>query len=578
MTPKLALGPNTGRTRETLRSSSAVRWGKLAVAVALLLVATSMTVSAQTLTTLLSFDATDGASPISPPVQGPNGEFYGTTSARGANFAGNVYKVNSNGAIVTLHDFCSDSACADGKYPYAPLLLGTDGDFYGTTSQGGTFSWGTVFRMTPAGQLTTLYNFCAQSSCADGASPRTLLVQGTDGNFYGTTNWGGGVNNYGTVFRITPNGDFTTLYKFCPVAGCLDGENPSILIQGTDGNFYGTTSFGGANGNYGTLFRLTSAGKLSVLHSFCAWSGCEDGIYPFSLLQANDGNFYGTTTSGGSCPSFSFGCGTLFQITPSGKFTKLHNFCSQNGCPDGLNPLGFVQADDENFYGTTGTTIFRVTSAGQFTKLYTFCSLTDCADGSQPQGITQATAGTFFGATQLAGAPSGCYCGTLFRLADGLKPFVRTVPNTRKVGASVVILGTNLTGSTSVTFGGTAATFTIISGSEIRTTLPSGATSGTVDVVTPHGTLASPVEFLVTPQTRTFAPISGPVGTPVTITGVSLTQTIKITFGGVAATNFSVKSDTEVSTEVPTGAKTGKIAITTAGGMAISSETFTVTE
>ena len=346
-------------------------------------------------------------------------------------------------------------------------------------------------------------------------------MQGTDGSFYGTTNWGG-INNYGTVFRISPKGDFATLYKFCPKAGCLDGENPSILIQGNDGNFYGTTSFGGAHGNYGTLFRLTSAGKLSVLHSFCARSGCEDGIYPYGLLQANDGDFYGTTIGGGGACSFSSGgCGTVFQITPAGKLTKLHTFCPQNNCPDGLNPLGLVQADDGNFYGTTQTTIFRVTSAGQFTKLYTFCSLANCADGTFPEGIVQATAGTFFGATQSSGAPSGCYCGTLFRLSDGLKPFVRTVPTARKVGASVVILGNNLIGSTSVTFSGTAATFTVVSASQIRTTLPVGATSGKVDVVTPHGTLVSPVLFRVTPQTQSFWPTSGPAGTSVTITGAA---------------------------------------------------------
>ncbi len=549
---------------------------RLFFATAVLLLSAAL--SAQTLTTLLSFDATDGASPISPPVQGPDGEFYGTTSDRGANFAGNVYKVNSNGVVVTLHDFCSVSSCADGRRPDAPLLLGTDGNFYGTTTEGGTFSQGTVFRITPAGQLTTLYNFCAQSNCDDGASPRTALIQGTDGNFYGTTNWGGGSNNYGTVFRVSPKGDFTTLYKFCPVAGCLDGENPAILIQGTNGNFYGTTSFGGANGNYGTLFRLTPAGELSVLHSFCAWSSCEDGIYPFGLVQAEDGNFYGTAIGGGVCPYSAGGCGTIFKITLAGKLTKLHNFCSQNNCPDGLYPLGLIQASDGNFYGTSQTTMFRVTSAGQFRKLYTFCSQNGCADGSLPEGMVQATAGTFFGATQSGGAPGVCECGTVYRFEDGLKSFIQTVPIVRRVGASVLIFGNNLTGSTAVTFGGTAATFTVVSASQIRTTLPVGATSGKVDVVTPHGTVASPVAFRVTPQTQSFSPTSGPAGTSVTITGISLTQTSRITFGGVESTTFSVKSDAQVLAEVPPGAKTGKIGVTTAGGTAISSGTFTVTQ
>jgi uncharacterized repeat protein (TIGR03803 family) len=547
----------------------------LFIATVVLLLLTVM--HAQTLTTLLSFDAKDGAHPISPPVQGPDGEFYGTTSDRGANFYGNVYKVNSNGTIVTLHDFCAVYPCADGAAPFAPLLLGTDGNFYGTTVEGGAFNGGTVFRITPAGQLTTLYNFCAQSNCDDGASPRTSLIQGIDGNFYGTTLWGGGSNNYGTIFRISPKGDYTTLYKFCQVTGCLDGENPGILIQGTDGNFYGTASFGGANGNYGTLFRLTLAGKLSVLHSFCAWSSCEDGIYPYGLVQADDGNFYGTAVGGGVCPYSAGGCGTIFKMTPAGKLTKLYNFCSQNNCPDGMNPLGLMQGSDSNFYGTSAETIFRVTSLGKFTTLYTFCSENYCADGSLPEGLVQATAGTFFGATQSGGTPGVCECGTVYRFADGLKPFVRTVPSARKVGAPVVILGNNLLGSTSVTFGATAATFTVVSASEIRATLPTGAASGKVNVVTPHGALSTPVAFRVTPQNQSFAPASGPVGTSITITGMSLAQTIRVTFGGVAASNFSVDSDIQVSVVVPVGAKTGKIAVTTDGGTATSSGTFTVT-
>jgi hypothetical protein len=146
------------------------------------------------------------------------------------------------------------------------------------------------------------------------------------------------------------------------------------------------------------------------------------------------------------------------------------------------------------------------------------------------------------------------------------------------VGAKVTILGTNLTGATKVSFGSLAATFTVVSSTEITTTVPSGASTGNLTVVTPKGTLTSNVPFRVTPQITSFTPASGPVGTSVTITGVSLNQATAVTFGGVAATEFSVKSNTEVIASVPTGARTGTIDITTAAGTAASSNSFTVSE
>jgi uncharacterized repeat protein (TIGR03803 family) len=392
----------------------------------------------------------------------------------------------------------------DGAYPWAGLVQATDGNFYGTTNYGGAYSDGTVFKITPAGTFTTLHSFDG----TDGANPFAGLVQATDGSFYGTTYYGGASPD-GTVFKITPAGTFTTLHSF----DSTDGANPHAeLVQATDGNFYGTTYYGGAN-SCGTVFKITAGGVLTTLHSF----DFTDGAYPRArLVQATDGSFYGTTSYGGVL-------GSVFKITARGVLTTLHSFAGQ---PEGSYPYaGLVQATDGNFYGTT----------------------------------------------------YGNDDGTVFRLSVGLSPFVETEPTSGKVGAAVIILGTNLTGATSVRFNGTTAKFTVVSSSEIKTTVPAGATTGSVTVVTPSDTLKSNVVFRVTPQIKNFTPTSGAVGTVVTITGVSLKQTEKVTFGGVKATAFTVISDTEVKATVPTGAKTGHIAITTSGGTATSSGTFTVT-
>jgi len=473
----------------------------LALAIMLVLaVFATGSAQAQTFTTLYSFEGAAGAQPYAGLVQGTDGRFYGTTQGGGAQRKGTAFKITSSGGLTRLLSFDG----TDGEIPQSGLLQATDGNLYGTAESGGTNSNGTVFKITSSGNLTTLYNFCSQSGCTDGGTPTARLVQATDGNFYGTT-FGGGTDNgclpgygCGTVFEITSSGTLTTLHSF----DSTDGANPFAgLVQATDGNLYGTTEGGGANSNGGTVFKITPSGKLATLYSFCSQSGCTDGISPIAgLVQATDGNLYGTTEGGGAS-----GGGTVFKITPSGKLTTVYNFCSQSGCTDGDTPTaGLVQATDGNFYGTTfaggasnGGTVFKITPSGKLTTLYNFCSQSGCPDGGAPfAGLLQATDGTLYGTTLYGGAKDR---GTFFSLSVGLGPFVETLPTSGEMGTNVIILGTSLTRGNSVTFNGTAATFTVVSRSEITTTVPTGATTGPVQVVTPDGTLTSNVNFRVTP-------------------------------------------------------------------------------
>ncbi len=329
-------------------------------------------------------------------------------------------------------------------------------------------------------------------------------MQGSDGNFYGTTSFGGTSGGFGTVFKLTPAGKLTTLHNFCPSGdgnNCPDGRNPSGgLIQASNGNLYGTTYEGGANGALGgTIFEITPAGTLTTLYSFCSRTNCADGDGPYGLIQASNGNFYGQTFAGGAVGCNSNGCGTIYKMTPTGTLTTLHSFCVQSGCPVGPGPL--VQGTDGDFYGTSGGgtqddgTAFQLTPAGSFATLYNFCSLASCLDGQEPvTGMLQATNGTFYGTTITGGSSFG---GTVFSISTGLGPFVKTVPTAGKIGANVIILGNNLTGSTGVSFNGTAAVFTVVSDTEITATVPTGATTGKVVVTTSGGNLKSNVVFRV---------------------------------------------------------------------------------
>jgi uncharacterized repeat protein (TIGR03803 family) len=437
-------------------------------------------------------------------IQGSDGNFYGTTEVGGTGNpscsvgCGSVFKLTPQGALTTLHSF----NIADGEYPLASVTQATDGDFYGTADGGGDNSLGTVFKITSTGTLTTLHSF----SGTDGEYPNGALIQGTDGAFYGTTSFGASADcplGCGTVFKITRNGTLTTLHSF----GGPDGASPfGGLVQGIDGNFYGTTFYGGTDdtcaAGCGTVFKITREGSLTTLHSF----SLIDGENPSAgLVQSTDGTLYGTTFQGGIN-----GGGAVFKITPKGTLSTLYNFCLQNDCAGGYYPsAALVQGTDGNFYGTTeygGASktcadgcgaIFKINAAGSLSTLHNF----DVAGGAYPVGgLVQDTDGSFYGTTKGGGANtcSGIPCGTVFRLTVGLGPFVETKPTSGKAGATILILGNNLKTTIGVSFNGTPATFTA-SGSAIKTVVPVGATSGTVTVTTPGGTLSSSVVFTVRP-------------------------------------------------------------------------------
>lgn len=474
-------------------------WKSVGV-VFLFLALTAMATSAQTFTSLLNFDAKDGSAPRFPLVQGLDGKLYGTTSGGGAHSFGTIFKLSVAGQITTLYSFCSQTNCSDGGSPNG-LVLSGDGNFYGTTYTTGTGGGGgTVFKITAGGALTTLHTFAGPPT--EGSLP-VGIVEGADGAFYGTTN-SGGAKNDGTVFKITAAGAFKTLYSFCSQASCADGTMPNQLMQGSDGNLYGTTYGGGAH-KEGAIFAITPAGKMTTLHSFSGGDGRNPDA---GLMQGEDGEFYGTTFAGGAHKE-----GTVFKITAGGNLTSLYSFCSQTGCTDGTVPAAVLaQATDGNFYGTTAGgglsgcsgnfgcgTVFKITSAGALTTLHTF----DATDGEEPEGLMQATDGNVYGLTLSGGDLEnvGCDqgCGTVYSLSTGLAPFVALVRDSGKVGQKAGILGQGFTGTTGVSFNGISASFTTISNTLIVATVPTGATTGFVTVVTPSGTLTSNVAYRIIP-------------------------------------------------------------------------------
>jgi len=372
-------------------------------------------VTAQTLTTLYSFTPslvsyggmskeyfTNGANPFVGLAQASDGYFYGTTSSGGASFQetgsgtsgygwGTMFKISTDGALTTLVSYVGAGA---------PIsLAASDGYIYGTTGGGDTlFIWGV--NAAPV----TGYSFTGTN---DGAAP-DWLTPGSDGYFYGTTYEGGTNGGYGTLFKISTNGALTSLYSF---TGGTDGANPNGLVQGSDGYFYGTTGGGSYTNQYGTVFKISTNGALTSLYSF---TGGTDGADPNGLVQGNDGYFYGTTGGGTYTNQYGTGYGTVFRISTNGALSSLYSF---TGGTDGGSPNGLVQGSDGYFYGTTqrgaynSGTVFKITTNGALTSLYSF---TGGTDGGYPvAGLVQGSDGSFYGTTYGGGQDDG---GTVFRL------------------------------------------------------------------------------------------------------------------------------------------------------------------
>jgi uncharacterized repeat protein (TIGR03803 family) len=402
---------------------------KTACIVSALCVAAGMPAAGQGFTIIHDFAGyatQSGAEPYLAPIQGTDGNFYGTTASGGGGGCtfgcGTIYTFTADDAYSVLYSFP-----APDWGPDSGLIQATNGNFYGTTAWGGgssncyeTNGCGTIYEITPAGVFSTLYSF------NEAAGP-AQVIQATDGNFYGPTYYGGSSTNCslgcGTIFQLTAAGTLTTVYSFSG----SDGSAPAELIQATDGNFYGITVGGGASG-YGTIFQLTAGGTLTTLYSFSTAGGFD----PASLIQVKSGNFYGVTLSGGA-----YSGGTVFEITSTGALTTVYNFCAQKFCADGNEPSTLMQASDGNLYGTTlwggneqegGGTIFEINGA-TLTRIYKFVTTGGSyLSGQGPQGLVQAADGNFYGTAVSGGTNNNCgnSCGTIFTFG----PATATLSNT----------------------------------------------------------------------------------------------------------------------------------------------------
>jgi uncharacterized repeat protein (TIGR03803 family) len=432
----------------------------------------------QTVNDVHAFTAADSSqSPQGVPTQGRDGNLYGMSSGSSGSPYGTIFSVTTTGTLSELFAF----HFTDGNSPNSSVALASDGNFYGTTFGGGNNQKGVFFKISPKGVYIVLHLF---GGAADGANPSGAPIQASNGVFYGTTL---GDGSGSTVYRYSAATGFSTLYQF---DGTQGQGILAPLIQGTNGKLYGTTDSGGKNG-CGTVFQMSIAGKLLKSHSFlCGLSGSHpDG----PLFQAADGSFYGTTSAGGG------GGGTIFKMGSDLRPSVLY-FFGAAGPHDGREPLGgLVQATDGNLYGTTlkgGSagfgTLFQISPAGAYQLLFSFTA----PIGESPfAGLLQHTNGLLYGTTPSGGANG---FGALYSLDMGLGPFITFVQSTGKIGRAAQILGQGLTGTTGVTFNGIAATsFKVLSDTYLTAVVPNGATTGPVVVTTPGGTLTSNKDFVV---------------------------------------------------------------------------------
>lgn len=372
-------------------------------------------------------------------IAGPASTFYGVTAQGGANGSGTVFNVSAAGSAGVL----SRLGGGNGSAPQG-LVLGSDGNFYGTTQNGGLANEGTIFQVTPAGVMTLLHTFGDGSVANDGANPQGGLIQGADGNFYGTTQYGGSAN-LGTIFKMTPQGVVTIVHSFGDGSVTNDGAQPVAALVQDNGVFYGTTLRGGVSvdsgsvsggdpvagetSDNGTVFKLDHDGTVTTLHSFGDGSVANDGLLPRAGLTfdaSSPGTLYGTTVNGGSA-----GNGTVFEITTSGTVTILHNFGDGSVTNDGMNPLAPVVAVNQSSGGLTifGTTqnggsagegaVFAIDSSNNLTVIHNFGDGSVTNDGETPMaGLSLDASGNLYGTTVGGGAGNG----VTYAIAANLSP------------------------------------------------------------------------------------------------------------------------------------------------------------
>src|SRR6266446_3890531 len=478
-------------------------------------------------------------------AQGRDGNLYGTMPTGGTYNFGTLFRATPGGTVTLPYTF--DGNNGNGLTPRSGLTFGTDGYFYGTTLNGGQ-SAGTILKITPAGTISTLHNFigqngttCPSTGRPDGGNPYAPPIRGKDGFYYGVT-------SIGTAYRVSSSGAFTAL---CSPSALIPFGALSPVVQATDGYFYGTSTAGN-----GTVFRFSPSGGAKIIHSFIFSEGSSP-VGP--VVQGSDGNLYGTTATGGPLGSAS---GTIFKLSLSGTLTPFHAFDRNNKKIEGYGPkAGLLEATDGNLYGSTQFggdpvcncgVLFKITKSGVYTVLHTFHS----GEPAQPEATQiQHTNGKIYG---LANGPHYSDGGALYSLSVGLKPFVKLMTLSGKLGQTVQILGQGFSGTTTVKFGTGSANFTVVSDTYLTAVVPATGTTGLVTIATSSGTLTSNKTFKVIPTIISFSPPIGPVGTQVIINGTGLTQTTKVIFGGVNATAFTVNTATKVTATVPTGAVDGK--------------------
>ncbi len=375
--------------------------------------------SSATLTTLVDLVGIGSANEIGPaaPLGGlteaGNGYLYGTSAEGGANAKGTIFRSTKAGVVEVLVEFAGNGMTEKGEQPLGELFEATDGNFYGVTALGGTDDLGTVFRVTPGGSLTTLIEFTGTAGGQPGSYPSGGLADGGDGYFYGVTSHGG-ADDYGTVFRITPAGSFESLVSLTGDMPGAPGYHPrGTLVKAVDGNFYGTTETGGANSN-GTIFRVTSGGMFTSLFEMPLFSA-----YPFGLIEGTDGNFYGVCEGNGFPLPFGgvsySNYGNVFQYSPVEGYSVLASFYGDevDGTRGRYPKARLFEGEDGFLYGTTsagglsglGTAFRCATYSGFLETIFDFTGTEGAYPGSVPNSgkLILDSAGDLYGITSYGG-------------------------------------------------------------------------------------------------------------------------------------------------------------------------------